>query len=102
MVHESLTNINSGSANFIRAAKKLNRLSNTPGLQLESLFIDEGFSSLLPTTFNIAIDALERFHNQGRKVGGISNVQEMTERIPVQIKVSKEHSGKSRVEVIGS
>lgn len=70
-------------------------------MQVESLFIDEGFGSLDPTTLNIAMDALERLHNQGRKVGVISHVQEMTERIPVQIKVSKHHSGRSQVEVIG-
>lgn len=71
-------------------------------MEVESLFIDEGFGSLDPTTLNIAMDALERLHNQGRKVGVISHVQEMTERIPVQIKVSKQNSGRSRVEVIGS
>lgn len=70
-------------------------------MQVESLFIDEGFGSLDPNTLNIAMDALERLHNQGRKVGVISHVQEMTERIPVQIKVSKQQSGKSRVEVVG-
>ncbi|MCT4214236.1 AAA family ATPase [Elizabethkingia anophelis] len=70
-------------------------------MKVESLFIDEGFGSLDPTTLNIAMDALERLHNQGRKVGVISHVQEMTERIPVQIKVSKQQSGKSKVEVIG-
>lgn len=68
-------------------------------MKVESLFIDEGFGSLDPTTLNIAMDALERLHNQGRKVGVISHVQEMTERIPVQIKVSKQQSGKSKVEV---
>lgn len=70
-------------------------------MQVESLFIDEGFGSLDPATLNIAMDALERLHNQGRKVGVISHVKEMTERIPVQIKVSKQQSGKSKVEVIG-
>ncbi|MEO6916669.1 MAG: hypothetical protein ABI151_14460 [Chitinophagaceae bacterium] len=48
---------------------------------------------------NIAMDALERLQYQGRKVSVISHVQEMTERIPVQIKVSKHSSGKSKVEV---
>ena len=71
-------------------------------MKVESLFIDEGFGSLDPTTLNIAMDALERLHNQGRKVGVISHVQEMTERIPVQIKVSKMASGKSKVEVLGN
>jgi exonuclease SbcC len=70
-------------------------------MQVESLFIDEGFGSLDPATLNIAMDALERLHNQGRKVGVISHVQEMTERIPVQIRVSKENSGRSKVEVVG-
>lgn len=70
-------------------------------MNVESLFIDEGFGSLDPNTLNIAMDALERLHNQGRKVGVISHVQEMTERIPVQIKVSKQQSGKSGVEVMG-
>lgn len=69
-------------------------------MQVESLFIDEGFGSLDPATLNIAMDALERLHNQGRKVGVISHVQEMTERIPVQIKVSKQQSGRSKVEVL--
>lgn len=70
-------------------------------MKVESLFIDEGFGSLDPNTLNIAMDALERLHNQGRKVGVISHVQEMTERIPVQIKVSKKSSGRSLVEVVG-
>jgi DNA repair protein SbcC/Rad50 len=70
-------------------------------MKVESLFIDEGFGSLDPNTLNIAMDALERLHNQGRKVGVISHVQEMTERIPVQIKVSKQQSGRSKVEVMG-
>jgi len=69
-------------------------------MNVESLFIDEGFGSLDPNTLNIAMDALERLHNQGRKVGVISHVQEMTERIPVQIKVSKLHSGRSSVEIV--
>ena len=70
-------------------------------MKVESLFIDEGFGSLDPNTLNIAMDALERLHNQGRKVGVISHVQEMTERIPVQIKVSKKASGRSKVEIVG-
>jgi exonuclease SbcC len=71
-------------------------------MQVESLFIDEGFGSLDPATLNTAMDALERLHNQGRKVGVISHVQEMTERIPVQINVSKQNSGRSKVEVLGN
>ena len=70
-------------------------------MRVESLFIDEGFGSLDLNTLHIAMDALERLHQQGRKVGVISHVQEMTERIPVQIRVSKQQSGRSIVEVVG-
>lgn len=75
---------------------------STNKMKVESLFIDEGFGSLDPATLNIAMDALECLHNQGRKVGVISHVQEMTERIPTQIKVSKLANGKSKLEVIGA
>ncbi|MBC7382562.1 MAG: AAA family ATPase [Bacteroidia bacterium] len=70
-------------------------------MQVESLFIDEGFGSLDPITLGIAMDALERLHNQGRKVGVITHVQEMTERILTQVKVTKLSGGRSTVEVIG-
>jgi len=68
-------------------------------MKVESLFIDKGFCSLDPNMLNIAMDALERLHSQEPKVGVISHVQEMTERIPVQIKVSKKSHGRSEVEV---
>lgn len=68
-------------------------------MKVESLFIDEGFGSLDPLTLNMAMDALERLHNQGRKVGVISHVQEMTERIPVQIRVEKVNAGKSVISI---
>ena len=55
------------------------------------------FGSLDHETLNIGMDALERLHNQGRKVGVISHVMEMTECISVQIKVSKQQSGKNVV-----
>ncbi|MBW8687407.1 AAA family ATPase [Chitinophaga rhizophila] len=71
-------------------------------MKVESLFIDEGFGALDPDTLNVAVDALERLHNQGRKVGVISHVQEMTERIPTQIKVIRMANGKSKVEVTGN
>lgn len=45
------------------------------------------------------MDALERLHNQIRKVVVISQTQEMTKRIPVQIKVTTQWIGKIKLEV---
>lgn len=66
----------------------------------ENLFIDEGFGSLDAKTLQIAMDALERLRIQGRKVGVISHISEMAERIPVQILVEKAGNGKSKVKII--
>ncbi|MCP5197816.1 MAG: AAA family ATPase [Gammaproteobacteria bacterium] len=70
-------------------------------VRVESLFIDEGFGSLDGDTLRVAMDALDRLQAQGRKVGVISHVQEMTERIGVQIHVQRQSGGQSRVEVRG-
>jgi exonuclease SbcC len=68
-------------------------------LKIESLFIDEGFGSLDPESLQLAMDALDGLQAQGRKVGVISHVQEMHERIPVQIRVQRQGNGLSTVEV---
>lgn len=70
-------------------------------MKVESLFIDEGFGSLDAETLRIAMDALESLRTQGRKIGVISHVQEMTERISVQINVEKAGNGKSSIRILG-
>jgi exonuclease SbcC len=50
-------------------------------VRVESLFIDEGFGSLDSETLRVAMDALDNLQSMGSKVGVISHVQEMTERI---------------------
>lgn len=69
-------------------------------MKIESLFIDEGFGSLDADTLRVALDALEQLHSQGRKIGVISHVAEMTERIPTQIRIVKEANGRSSVEIM--
>lgn len=64
-------------------------------MRVESLFIDEGFGSLDAETLRVAMDALESLRTQGRKIGVISHVQEMTERIPVRVQVSRVGNGKA-------
>ena len=70
-------------------------------VKVESLFIDEGFGSLDAESLNIAIDALDRLQAMGRKVGVISHVQEMTERIGTRVRVSRLSGGASRIVVEG-
>ncbi len=70
-------------------------------MKIESLFIDEGFGALDIDTLNIAMNALDNLQTQGRKIGVISHVEEMKERICVQIQIIKSSNGKSIVKVTG-
>ncbi|MBG0810663.1 AAA family ATPase [Methylosinus sp. H3A] len=69
------------------------------GSFVDTLFIDEGFGTLDQTTLDVAMDALERLHGQGRKVGVISHVESLRQRIPVQIRVEKRGGGRSAVRI---
>jgi exonuclease SbcC len=68
-------------------------------VRVESLFIDEGFGSLDSDTLGVAMDALDALQAQGRKVGVISHVHEMTERIAAKIVVRPAGGGASAVSV---
>jgi exonuclease SbcC len=68
-------------------------------VRVESLFIDEGFGSLDAETLRVAMDALDGLQSMGRKVGVISHVQEMTDRIATRILVQPSAGGKSAVTV---
>lgn len=70
------------------------------GIQLETLFIDEGFGALDAQALDLAIETLFELNQAGRVVGIISHVSELKERIPNQIQVEKSASGSS-VKTIG-
>lgn len=66
------------------------------GIQLDTLFVDEGFGSLDPESLNQAYNTLASLTEGNRLVGIISHVAELKERIDKQIVVTKEKSGGSR------
>ena len=93
----------SGGESFLISlalALGLSSLSSN-NLKVESLFIDEGFGSLDADSLRTAMEALEQLQMQGRKIGVISHVQEMSERISVQVQVHKKVNGKSVLTVVG-
>jgi len=71
-------------------------------MQVESLFIDEGFGSLDPETLDIAIASLDTLQSLGRKVAVISHVPALVERIGTQIRVDKVGGGHSVVSVLAN
>lgn len=70
-------------------------------LRIESLFIDEGFGALDAHALDLALDALAGLQALGRRVGVISHVPEMHERIPTQVRVRRLGQGLSTLEVVG-
>jgi len=64
---------------------------------VDTLFIDEGFGALDSATLDVAIDALENLQGQGRKVGVISHVESMQQRIATKICVERRGGGVSVV-----
>lgn len=74
-------------------------LSSGHGIRVESLFIDEGFGALDGQNLSMAVSALERLQATGRRVGVISHVEELKERIAVKVQVAPQGGGRSRVEV---
>ena len=58
------------------------------GIQLDTLFIDEGFGSLDPESLDMAMKALIDLQQKGRMVGIISHVDELKRQIDAGIEVT--------------
>ncbi|WP_300267475.1 SMC family ATPase [Microbacterium sp.] len=67
------------------------------GIQLDTLFIDEGFGSLDADTLDIAMRTLDELRSGGRTVGIISHVESMQEQLPAQLVVEQTPAGPSRI-----
>lgn len=96
----SVHSLSGGESFLVSLALALGLASlSSQRVKVESLFIDEGFGSLDADSLRVAMDALDQLQAQGRKVGVISHVQEMTERIAVQIQVKRLSGGQSYIKV---
>ncbi len=96
------SNTISGGETFLVSlalALALSDLGKVSGIDI--LFIDEGFGSLSGEPLQKAIETLRILHSSNRRVGIISHVAELRERIPVQIQVSQsDRSAASTVTVV--
>jgi ATPase involved in DNA repair len=57
------------------------------GIELRTMFIDEGFGSLDSEKLDIVMSQLAALRDSGRTIGVISHVDEMARRIPDQVNV---------------
>ena len=70
--------------------------------QVDTLFIDEGFGTLSGEPLQKAVETLRPLHSKsGRHVGIISHVEELQERIAVQIQVNQEGNNScSKIKIV--
>lgn len=92
----------SGGESFLVSLALALGLSDLAGrdTRIQSLFIDEGFGTLDSNSLDLALATLENLQNHGKTIGLISHVPALKERIATQIKVIKQASGFSRIEIV--
>ena len=67
---------------------------------IDSLFLDEGFGTLDADTLESALAALDQLNASGKMIGIISHVEALKQRLPVQIRLEKQHGlGYSQIRI---
>jgi exonuclease SbcC len=67
--------------------------AETGGVQLDTLFVDEGFGTLDPNSLDAVMTVLDELRRGGRTVGVISHVEELRTRIPTRLEVISGREG---------
>lgn len=63
------------------------------GVDIGTLFVDEGFGTLDEDTLDGVLDILDGLRDGGRAVGIVSHVAELRTRVPAQLHIRKERRG---------
>ncbi|WP_233861619.1 SbcC/MukB-like Walker B domain-containing protein [Tenacibaculum piscium] len=97
-----LVDTSSGGEKFIISLALALGLSDlaSKNVKIDSLFIDEGFGTLDSNTLETVISTLETLQAQGKMIGIISHVENLKERIPTQIQITKKSNGVSVLDVV--
>lgn len=66
---------------------------NAGGVEIDTLFIDEGFGTLDSESLDSTIEALNSLKKTGRLIGIISHVNELQERIPAKLIITPSKKG---------
>ncbi|MED3662720.1 SbcC/MukB-like Walker B domain-containing protein [Ureibacillus terrenus] len=69
-------------------------------VNIETLFIDEGFGSLDEESLMKAIDTLIELQKTGRMIGVISHVEELKSAMPAVLQVEKKKEGYSKTSIL--
>jgi exonuclease SbcC len=70
------------------------------GVDLDTLFIDEGFGTLDSDTLDQVMAVIDDLRDRGRVVGIVSHVADLKDRIPERVEVWRLHDGSSELRVV--
>jgi exonuclease SbcC len=70
------------------------------GVDLDTLFIDEGFGSLDAATLDEVLAVIDDLRDRGRVVGIVSHVPDLKDRVPERLEVRRLPDGSSAVRVV--
>ena len=89
----------SGGESFIISLSLALGLSNMAShrMQVDSLFLDEGFGTLDEEALDVALDTLTNLQQSGKLIGVISHIQALKDRISSQIQVVPQTGGISKI-----
>ena len=93
----------SGGETFLLSLSMAIALSDlaSNNVEINSLFIDEGFGTLDPETLDQTLDTLEKLQSESSKtIGIISHVDSLKERIATQIQLQRNGQGYSSLKVV--
>ena len=87
----------SGGESFIVSLALALGLAQMSGenMQIDTLFLDEGFGTLDEETLDSALETLSQLRTHGKHIGIISHVAALTERIATRIQITPQNGGNS-------
>ena len=87
----------SGGESFIVSLALALGLAQMSGenIQIDTLFLDEGFGTLDEETLDSALETLSQLRTHGKHIGIISHVAALTERIATRIQITPQNGGNS-------
>ena len=89
----------SGGESFIVSLALALGLAQISGenMQIDTLFLDEGFGTLDEETLDSALETLAQLRTHGKHIGIISHVAALTERIATRIQITPQNGGNSTI-----
>lgn len=95
--------LSGGESFIVSLALSLGLLElNSEQIEINTLFLDEGFETLDEESLKLVIETLSNLESEGKIIGIISHVPLLKEQIRTQVKIEKKGNGMSELTIVNS